>query len=252
MEQIINNNMKEKDDNRVLSKTFETMIPEDFPNRTSLLQEVEEMLISGELSKKIELILTSSIEQKELNLSALLDMEFSNPAESIAAAQIIERIIEARWNLNGHEMQCTVDMEKIKSFFASADDVSYEFMPTKLAKGAIPGGIGRLLIGFPQGAREQDQSHTHPGGRIVVAIMDDGLFQTPVDNKERKMKHGTAILMPAGAAHNFSSTGERNVAIPEDFTVDDILEKRVAGTVFLSFHLGYVDVESHDALNMIK
>ena len=66
------------------------------------------------------------------------------------------------------------------------------------------------------------------------------------------MHNGTAILMPARAVHNFSAAGIAEGTVPEGLSVEDILDKKVPGTAFLSFHLGYVDVESPEALGYVE
>lgn len=234
-----------------LTSTIKNLVPTT-QNSDALLREVEAILAKGELQKKIETWLPRNTEQKTFNLDGLLNMQFASPAESIAAAQILENIVEERWNAGAHEIHTEINLEKIKTFFSDAKDVEYEFMPTKVEQNPTLGGIGRLVIGFPQGANEQDEAHDHPGGRIVVAIKQPGKFNCPDSGRERVMPSGTAILMPAKAEHNFASIGDRNVDVPKDVSVDDILGGKVAGTVFLSFHLGYVDVETHEALHYTK
>ena len=224
------------------------LVPLDFLNRGEVLADVEKILAHGEMQQKLESLLPRSIVQTEFNLNGLLNLHFSSAAESIAAAQILESIAEARWAAGAHEMHCKIDLEMINSFFATAEDVNYEFMPTN----CVQGGVVRLLIGFPQGAEEQDRAHTHPGGRIVVAIKQDGEFQTPVKGRARKLSHGSAIIMPARAVHNFSSVGQRGASVPEGLTVNDILSGTVPGTVFLSFHIGFVNIDSPDALMYVS
>lgn len=238
----------------VLSATFERLMPDDFPNREQVIRDANEILAKGELQRRVESIVSPDVSQKRFNLNDLLELQrdLASPAESLAAAQLFENVIESRWAAGAHEMECDVDVERLREVFADAREVEYEFMPTKVDRDITPGGLGKLIIGFPQGAKEQDLSHTHPGGRIVIAVMQDGEFHSPEEGRGRKMQHGTAILMPAGAPHNFASIGERTGETSEDISVDDILDKKVPGTVFLSFHIGYTDVESDEALQYVQ
>ncbi len=239
-------------ENAKLTPTITKLVPDDLPGRDHILKQAEKILAAGELQRKLEALLPRNPEQKEFDVDGLLDMQFASPAESIAAAQIIESTIEARWGAGAHEMHTKIDLDKIRKVFSSAQEVSYEFMPTKLEREIVPGGVGKLIIGFPQGAEEQDRAHFHPGGRIVIAIMQDGEFASPDEGRGRMMQNGTAILMPARAVHNFRSLGERNADTPANLSVDDILDKKVPGTVFLSFHIGYMDVESPEALIYVE
>ncbi len=183
-----------------------------------------------------------------INVMKILATDLSDPAHSIAAARELEKIIEARWLADAHEMHTEVSLEKIREHFAGAESAQYEFMPTKLGRAAVHGGIGRLLIGFPEGAEEQDRLHMHPGGRIVVALMDNAEFYSPEPGRSRKMNRGSVILMPAMTPHNFRSLGERHAGSAKTATVEDILDGKVPGTVFLAIHVGYVDVHSPDAI----
>lgn len=169
---------------------------------------VQELLRHGPFKESLAALLTTDPNQKNLNVQQLLDMELS-PAESIAAVAMLETIIQERWDSGHFVMHC--DSSKLDlSRFDGLPVEAYEWMPTKVDPKAFHGGVGKVYLRFPAGLKEEEQSHTHPGARIVVSTGPAKFTSPNIPEGSMDLAAGTVILMPQNMPHNFSAPADQD------------------------------------------
>ncbi len=166
-----------------------------------------------------------------MDISVLMRLTALSSAESRQLALGFEIFIRQRWDGGDFVRNCDPNSLDL-SVFERIDPVQYEFMPTRVAPGAVEGGLGMLFIQFPAGAKEAEIPHTHPGGRIIVPFGPGVFHCKALPGGRMDIKPGMVILMPKDTVHNFAATDYENMDV-------------------LSFHVGYRDVLSPDAIRWV-